>query len=259
MTNFKFLQKYQRLQNGVMYDEIKDFSFAQVGYCRGDDSSFWNLALVDKLLAEEELLKIEKYLISLNRKPAVYFENRQELKGLVTFLESKNYQWDYADSWMFYTGDPIDTSRFDQVKKVETEIELKVFLKTFDNCHQENDPQNPYGTLGDYLEVAKKSWEKHHSTNRLEYFMVYKEEKPVAVGTLNNFEGIGYISNVASLREVRGEGFGKLSTLFLVEQSKKNGNTEHVLAIEEGHYPNEFYKRIGFETRFIATGYTKNI
>lgn len=259
MTNFEFLQKYQQLQYSVMYDEITDFGFAQVGYCKDNGSSFWNLALIDKLLSEKELIEIEEYLISLKRKPAVYFEDREELKRLVAFLQSNNYQWDYADSWMFYTGNTIDASRFHQVKKVEIEKELEVFLKTFDDCYQENDPQNPYGKLGDYLEVAKNSWLKHHSTGRLEYFIAYKNDQPVAVGSLNNYARIGYISNVGSLPEVRGEGFGKLITLYEVEQSKKNGNTEHVLATEEGQYPNEFYKRIGFQTRFVATGYIKNI
>ncbi|MFA5932691.1 MAG: GNAT family N-acetyltransferase [Microgenomates group bacterium] len=258
MTNFEFLQKYQQMQNGVMYDEIKDFGFAQVGYCKGDDSSFWNLALVDKLLTPEELLKIEEYLTSLNRKPALYFEKRDELETLVDFLKDKKYQWDYSDSWLFYTGSPIETNRFNQVKKVETEEELEVFIKTFDDCYQENDPQNPYGKLGDYLEVAKNSWLKHHANNRLEYFVAYKENQPVAVGSLNNYSGIGYISNVGSLPEVRGGGFGKLVTLYMVEQSKKKGNTEHVLSTEEGHFPHEFYQRIGFKPRFVATGYVKN-
>jgi len=123
MTNFEFLQKYQQLQYSVMYDEIKDLDFAKVGYCKGDDSSFWNLALVNKLLSEEELTKIEDYLISLKRKPSVYFEDREDLQELASFLQSKNYKWDYADSWMFYKDNPIDTSRFNQVRKVETERE----------------------------------------------------------------------------------------------------------------------------------------
>jgi len=75
--------------------------------------------------------------------------------------------------------------------------------------------------------------------------------------TLTNHDGIGYISNVGSLRKVRGEGFGKIASLYPVSQSIKNGNLEHCLATEEGTYPNEFYKRIGFETRFTAVCYVK--
>ena len=87
--------------------------------------------------------------------------------------------------------------------------------------------------------------------------MVYKNNKPVAVSTLTNYDEIGYISNVGSLSEVRGEGFGKAATLFCIQESIKHGNREHCLATEEGAYPNEFYKRIGFVTRFTAVGYTK--
>lgn len=94
---------------------------------------------------------------------------------------------------------------------------------------------------------------------RIEYFMVYKGNKPVAVSTLTNYGDIGYISNVGSIREVRGEGFGKAATLFCVKESIKHGNKEHCLATEEGAYPNEFYKRIGFATRFTAIGYTKTL
>ncbi|MBP9700192.1 hypothetical protein KBD71_02825, partial [Candidatus Woesebacteria bacterium] len=70
-------------------------------------------------------------------------------------------------------------------------------------------------------------------------------------------QGHGYISNVGSLRSVRGEGFGKLVTLYAVDQSIKNRNSFHYLGTEEGHYPNVFYTRIGFETKFKAVGWSK--
>jgi len=82
--------------------------------------------------------------------------------------------------------------------------------------------------------------------------------EPCAVATLTNFDGLGYISNVGSLKKVRGKGFGKIATLYCVAKSIKNNNQEHCLATEEGAYPNEFYKRIGFVTRFTACGYTKS-
>ena len=107
------------------------------------------------------------------------------------------------------------------------------------------------------MNVARKVWSKYKRTNRLQYFVVFKGSEPVAVSTLTNFENIGYISNVGSLEKVRGEGFGKAATLFCVQESIKNGNDIHCLATEEGHYPNEFYKRIGFESRFNAIGMSK--
>lgn len=257
MGNFNFLQKYQQLQYTIMFDRLIDLGFAVVGYCEDDSSSFWNLALTNKILAEGELFKIEKTMNSLSRKPAVYFEKRKDLQALLNFLKEKRYGFNFEDSWMFHPGEDIDVSCFGQVKKVTNEVELKVFLETFDACYQKNDPQNAYGELGDYLKVAEKVWYRHHPTNRLEYFIIYKGDKPVAVSTLTNYQSIGYISNVGSLREVRGKGFGKIASLYCVVRSKKQGNIKHCLATEEGTYANKFYKKIGFATRFTAVGYVK--
>ncbi|HRN70152.1 MAG TPA: GNAT family N-acetyltransferase [Candidatus Woesebacteria bacterium] len=130
-------------------------------------------------------------------------------------------------------------------------------MDTFNNSYQKNDPQNPYGELGNYLKVAEEGWYKHNKTNRMQYFIVYDGSKPVAVSTLITYEGIGYIANVGSLQEIRGKGFGKLATLYCVAESRKLGNTIYCLATEEKTYPNEFYTRIGFETKFRAVGYSK--
>jgi ribosomal protein S18 acetylase RimI-like enzyme len=181
------------------------------------------------------------------------------MKSLIETLGTKGYKKSFEDSWQFWKGEEIDKSRFGTVKKVDSEEMLKVYLETFDSCYQKDDPENPYGELGEYLELTENVWHKHNGTGRLEYFIAYKDEKPVAVSALTNFEGLGYISNVGSLREVRGEGFGKLVTHYCVSQSIENGNMEHCLATEEGAYPFEFYKRIGFETRFTASAYTKDI
>lgn len=257
MTNFDFLQKYVRLQHGIMFDELTDLRFATVGISLTDKSSYWNNALTNQVLNEKEISEIEELVISRGRNPCVYFENSPELKELAEALKKRGYKETWEDCWQFWNGKQIETNHFDNIKKVETPEGLQVYLDTFNACYQKNDPQNPYGELGDYLKVAKAVWHKHKGTNRLEYFVVYEESNPVAVSTLTNFEGIGYISNVGSLRGVRGKGYGKAATLFCVDNSIKNKNTEHCLATEEGAYPNEFYKRIGFVSSFTAKGYTK--
>lgn len=255
MTNYQFLKKYQRLQEDIMFDRIIDLGFALVGYSQLDHSPFWNNALTDQVLWDEQITKVENTLKSLKRKPTFYFENKQELYQLRNILTSKNYKKSFEDSWQFWEGGEIDEKYFDSVMKVSSKSDLEIFLGVFDRCYQKNDPQNPYGELGEYLKAAEEAWHKHNANDRLEYFMVYKGDKPVAVSTLTNFEGLGYISNVGSLREVRGEGFGKAVTLYCVKESIAKGNKEHCLATEEGHYPNEFYKRIGFPVRFTTIAF----
>ncbi len=161
----------------------------------------------------------------------------------------------FEDCWMFHSGENIDESKFSQVKKVQTQEDLLIFLDTMNRCFQKNDSQNPYGELGEYLVTAKESWIKNQ--DRLQYFIVYKGEQPVAVASLTTFHQLGYISNVGSLKEVRGQGFGKLATLFCVRQSVLADNLHHFLGTEAGNYPYEFYKRLGFIDRFRAVGWSK--
>ena len=257
MNNFQFLRDYQDLQYSIMFDKLIDFPFGRIGYCEGDHSAFWNQALVNQLLTKQQLLLIESTLKKLNRQPAVYSENIGSLKPLIEFLLKNNYKHSFEDCWLFHSGNNIDPARFKQVKKVSTEKGLDIYLKTFNNCFQKDDPQNPYGELGDYLKVAEKVWHRHNASNRIEYFTVYSGGEPVGVSTLTNFKQIGYISNVGSLRKVRGQGFGKLATFYCVDISKKRGNQYHCLATEDGTYPHEFYQHIGFVKKFSAVCHTK--
>ena len=256
MNNYKFLKEYQQLQHQIMFGDLINIGFASISYCEDDKSAWWNQALIENEITPEQIRTIEKKMIGQNRIPVIYFENNKS-ESFINLLKQSGYKFEYEDSWMFHSGKDIDYNRSHHVKKVEDEQALKIFIDIFDKCYQKDDPQNPYGELGDYLKATKKAWKTHHSTGRIEYFIVYKNNKPVAVSTLTNLKGGGYVSNVGSLKEIRGEGFGKTASLFAIEKSIENGNETHYLATEEKTYPNEFYKRIGFKTKFTAVGYKK--
>ncbi len=257
IKNFDFLITFQKLQMGVEYDELIKFLYAMLAFTKSNPSPFQNYALINKVPNSKELKIIEDKFNSLNRTPAFYFENNEKFLADLKDKVGDSYRIKWEDSWMFFDNREIDKSRFGQVEKVSYEVDLEIFLSTFDACYQKNDPQNPYGEVKDYIINCRRAWNKFKGTDRLQYFLVYEDERPVATSILNNFEGLGYISAVGSLKEVRGKGYGKLATLYAVFQSQKLGNKEQVLATEERTYPNEFYKRIGFETRFTALGYTK--
>lgn len=104
MTNYSFLRKYQELQYTVMYDKLIELDSARIGYCKLDKSTFWNFALTNKILSQEEISIIEHELQDLDRRSAIYFENKNGLKELADFLTEKGYKKDYEDSWMFYKG-----------------------------------------------------------------------------------------------------------------------------------------------------------
>ena len=258
MRNIDFLNNYQHLQYEIMSNYLIDLEFAMVALGKTYNSPVFNLAQIENKPTEEQLKVLEEVFKQYKKKSSIYFENSNS-EDIAQFLIDNGYKKHWEDCWMFHDGNNINDGKFGSVKKVEKEEDLEEFLSTFNVCYQKDDPQNPYGELGDYIDTAKKAWERHHKSGKIEYFTILKKEKPVAVSTLTNFAGIGYISNVGSLRDVRGEGYGKIASLYSVKKSFENGNKVVALATEEGDYPNEFYKRIGFVPKFTAIGYVKKL
>lgn len=260
MTNSDLLDAYVNMQDGIIFDKLINTHFGEViiTFCQVDKATYWNFALVKKILSETEVDNLEQEFIKLKRIPSIYFENKQELSSFKKLLTKKGYKKSYEDSWMFYEKESVDLPEVYKVISVGSEQELSIFLEIFNKSFQKNDPQNPYGEWGKgYLKTISDSWYKYHQTQRVEFFIFYKNEEPVAVSELINYKNMGYITNVGSVSHVRGQGFGKLATLHCVKKSIAKGHKYHFLATEEGHYPYEFYKRIGFKTKFTAIDYAK--
>ena len=250
-----FFKKYFEFQKNVAFDNLKQLDFGFLISSKIDNSFYWNNCFIEKEITTSDIQKIEKLMASIKRRPCFYLID-DDYKN-IKILEKENYEKESTDQWMFFSG-KFDSKNFGTFKKVENINDLNVFLKTFNQCYQKDDPQNPYGELGDYIETARKAWLKKSKKNELEYFIFYDDnQKPVAVSSLTNFKGIGYISNVGSIKEVRGMGFGKKATFLCINQSILNKNKIHCLATEKGHYPYEFYKRIGFKDKFSASFYLK--
>lgn len=252
-----FLRSYQNMQLSIAYDRLIDLGFAMLSYAEHDDDIYWNFAHPNTGLTHAQIAEIELQFQALGRKPTFYYHNHLSQDVLTDTLFATGYQKSFEDMWMFWNNESVDTKRFNMVRSVETDDELQIFLDTMDSCYLADDPLNPYGVLGPYLDAARGAWQRNHGSGKLRYFMMYDGERPVSVAALTVQDGIGYISNVGSLPEVRGQGYGKAITLFCVDQSMRHGNIYHCLATEAGHYPYDFYTKLGFIKQFSAVGYTK--
>ena len=259
MTNYEIIETFLDIQRDTMFAELTPFPFGTMNFSPVEPSPFWNYLLTDQILNDVEIAEVEKYLQSKDRKPEIYFEVKPALEPMKDILKAKGYVFHNEDSWMFYdVTRPIGITDFSTVRRVNTVEDLAVWIQTMDKCYVDGDPQNPYGPLGEnYINVAQKAWKANHAAGKFEYFIVYKKDEPVAGATLTYKNGLGYISNIGSMPSVRGEGYGKLATLFCVNEALKNGVSDVFLATEEGTYPNAFYKKIGFKTRFTGIAYVK--
>ncbi|HZE86729.1 MAG TPA: GNAT family N-acetyltransferase [Methylomirabilota bacterium] len=258
MTNAEFLDTYLHMQSGIIFDKLTKFNESILTFCQADEATYWNFALVKRVMSEQEIDNLAQAFIKLKRIPSIYFEDKPELYPLKELLTRKGYKISYEDSWMFYEQASVHLPADYKVISVSSDQELEIFLDIFNKCYQKDDPQNPYGEFGEgYLKIISDSWYNYHQSQRVECFIFYKNQEPVAVSALTNYEDAGYISNVGSVRHVRGQGFGRLATLHCVKKSIEKGHNYHFLATEAGHYPHKFYQRIGFKTKFTAIDFAK--
>lgn len=256
MNKTTFLQNYHLLQFGIMADRLENLGAGWLTYNNIRPSPVWNHIFIPTPIDQKQLEEFEKRMILIDRNPSLYFERNNKSEKMIRLLKRNAYTEYFEDSWMFFDNNrKIDTG-FSNVQRVKTQKGLDLFLDTLDTSFRNTDPEHPY-ELGNYLQIAKKAWNNNKYCNKLEYFSVLKNNKVVSVATLTNFNGIGYISNVGSLPSVRGQGFGKLATLYCIEKSREYGNTIHCLATGNGTHAYEFYKRNGFKTKFTATCYVK--
>jgi ribosomal protein S18 acetylase RimI-like enzyme len=259
MKNREFLETYQLLQYSIVFNRLFDLGSVSVSLSDTLPGPFFNYAQTDMLLDTKEVLQAEDIFLKTNRHPTFYFEDKPELLELLNLLEGRGYRKSWEDSWMFYSGSKPEDKLLDNVKTVTNEEELEVFLSTFNESYQSDDPQNPLGALGSYVEHVREIWKKHSFSGKVEYFVAFDPKgHPAAVSTLTNFGGIGYISNVGSLRHFRGEGYGRKATMYCIKRSMEKGNTVHCLATEKESYPYNFYSKNGFDVAFTAIGMSKS-
>ena len=243
--NSKFLTKIKETENVILT------------YCRDNSDVWWNFAFLKKLITDDELQKIEDFFKKVDKKPTIYFLDDEKYKEISKSLLNKRYEISSKDYWMFWNKDIPSVDETDIIE-VKSNEEFEKWIETFIKSYPKDDPQNPYGEQTQFANIIRKAWNEK-KTKEDKYFLVLDNKTPVAVGILTNYNGMGYISGIGAIPSFRGKGFGKRISLYCVKKSFEQGNKIHFLATEKGHYPFNFYERIGFKPEFIATYYTKQL
>ena len=242
--------------NSDFFEEIDEDDKMIFSYCKNNSEIWWNFALLKKSINSEDIKLIDNFFYSRNRSPTIYLSDEDTFENSINLILKEGYKLSSKDSWMFWEDEVPEINDKDIIE-VQSEEDFEEWINTFIKSYPKDDPKNPYGDQSEFAEILKEKW-KEGKIKKDKYFLAFKENFPVAVGILTNYDNKGYISGIGSIPCVRGKGFGKKISLYCVKKSFEQGNKIHFLATEKGDYPFEFYKRIGFTPKFTASYYTKN-
>ncbi len=259
MDGNQFLKLYQEtLFEERFYDRLETIDGIQIASVDFDDSMWWNNATTLNNLSQESISLVEKYFAGIGRKPTYYFAEGKLGDELEKTLSSLGYEQGSYEVWLEMQNPHIDNEKFEQVREVKSQDEMNVFLRTIDAGYGANDPDNPYGGLGKYLDQLQNAFTARGDHAKIKHYVIFNDEGlAVGVGSLTSYEGIGYISNIATIPSARRHGYGSAILNYLLDLSVKKGNSIHCLATEIGEYPDRLYRKIGFTELFRAKYYVK--
>ncbi len=256
IDKYKALKTFIEMHKNSMLSETTAKGKITYEYCSDNPELWWNYALIDHVISNNELKEIEKYFVSKNRQPSIYFSDDEKNMPLEKILQKEGYNITSKDVWLFWDK-PTPELKDSDIIEIKNNEDFEKWIKTYIKSYPEDDPKNPYGEQTGFAKVLRKSWYAQNNSKD-KYYLLYDEGNPVATAILTNCNKMGYISSVGSIPSVRGKGFGKKISLHCVKESFKQRNKRHFLITEKGDHPYDFYQRIGFKPKFSSCLFTKS-
>ena len=89
------------------------------------------------------------------------------------------------------------------------------------------------------------------------HIIVYDNNIPVSVATLNYVNGIGGINNVGTAQGYWNKGYGKQLMTYLIKKFEELGGGILTLSTEYHSKNQQFYEKLGFKEKYVMEQYMK--
>jgi len=260
-TTIAMEKAHYRNQQGMYFSGTEVIEGAVLLYSTIIDDFFWNYAAqidITKEKVEKLIQEVTTFYLKKKRQPSVYLTPFSKPKNISKHLESHGFRMELKDAWMVYEKEVplIETQESLVIKEVQSNEDMGIFTKVFYEAYGGASEDEPYGELPPtYGEALRRSFEKLPNETSIIHYLGFINGRPVGIGTLISSHGFGGIYNVGTSSRYRRKGIGSAISSKAIEDSKKEGNTVTYLMTEEGSYVEDFYRRLGFSTKFIGCGY----
>lgn len=222
------------------------------------DDSFWNIAYLKNKISKEILNNLEDEFKSINRKPSIYLgKNDTSYNENKELLLANGYTLNNTDVYMILEkAKKVDINK--QTKIIENEKEYNDFMKVLSSAYNdsiENANENVYAdaVTDCYYNAIKNTLNSEEHI----HIIVYNNDIPVSVATLNYVDGIGGINNVGTAQGHWNKGYGKQLISYLINVFEKSGGEVLTLCTEYHSKNQQFYEKLGFKEKYVMEKYIK--
>lgn len=246
------------LLEGMFFDNKKDTNNYILCTSKVMDDYFWNIAYLKNKINKETITNLENEFKTMNRKSSIYLgKNDISYNENKELLLANGYTLNNTDVYMVLeTTTEIDINT--HIKVIENEKEYNDFMKVLSSAYNdviENADENVYAdavTECYYNAVKNTMKSKEHI-----HIIVYDNNIPVSVATLNYVDGIGGINNVGTAQGYWNKGYGKQLIAYLINKFENLGGGILTLSTEYHSKNQQFYEKLGFKEKYVMEQYMK--
>lgn len=250
------------LQLGMYLSKVVKTPEVTFVYSDRINDFYWNYASQLNFGADNQenmVSKIIKYFKNIDRLPAVYITPTCRPSEIKTYLEKKNFQIQFSDAWMLYSGNKLPLCKTEEdvlIKTVETFDDMKIFADVFIKVYGSDIEGDPYGGLPEsYPNTVLYSFNYKSPAKNMVNYLAYVDKDPIGIGTIILTNNVGGIYNMGTIPDFRKGGIGTLLAAKAIKDAFERRIETIFLQTEKDSYVEKFYNKLGFETKYVGEGY----
>lgn len=247
-----------KLLDGMFFDNKIETENYILCTSKTMDDYFWNIIYLKNKIDNDKIIDIENQFKRLNRTPSIYIsiDDKHYIENK-KILINNGYKLNNTDVYMELKENKeiaINTN----IKIVQNETEYNDFMKVLVSAYNdtlENSDENVYAdavTDCYYKAVKNTINSKEHI-----HIIVYDNNVPVSVATLNYVDGVGGINNVGTAQGYWNKGYGKQLMKYLICKFNELGGGVLTLSTEYHSKNQLFYEKLGFREKYVMEQYMK--
>jgi len=226
------------------------------------EDNLWNYITRINVNSQKEFVNVwnkSKILFNeRNRIPHIYVTPTSNFYNKIDEIIPKTFSSAYIDAWMliqdFSLINDIADSKNVIVQEIDVVKDKKAFVDTVMIAFGSTNAEDPYADLPQYYRKAlNESFDNYwDSEYKVKNYWAKIDEKPISVATTIYKDDTAGIYNVGTIEEFRKKGISSSVIKYLVQDIRKLGVKNIFLQTSKDSYVERWYKKIGFNTIFIA-------
>lgn len=250
---------------GLLFDRIDKFENYNIAYHKKIKDSWYNFITDIKAENKEEFDKI--ILEASNKMKAL---NRETSIAILPYMEKIYCQREifFDDSYELVSNEVWQIfNNFKELDNIKTKCSLNVKLEKTTNmklyseemvkAYQTGDKNDPYGDLDSVYKEVYKSYKKKENEYTYEFYFAKVNDEIIGITSGVYDNNIYGIYGLAVKKDYRCKGIGKEIIKQQLQICKNKKLKLAFLQTEEGYYPADTYRKLGFKDVCLKYYYIK--